>query len=60
MNQVDTEMVFWIIVHEQTGIIDLISLKSKDAAFSSPYFLRSQLVRGRRLLADLLKGENDD
>ena len=45
MNHVDTEMVFWIIVHEHTGIMALISLMSKDAAFSSPYFLRLQLVR---------------
>ena len=45
MNQVEMDMMCWIIVHEHTGIIDLSSERSKPAGLSRPYFFLSQLIR---------------
>jgi hypothetical protein len=45
MNHVVIDTVCWIIVHEHTGIMDLMTDGSGFAAFSSPYLLRSQQVR---------------
>ena len=43
MNQVEMEIVCWIMVHEHTGIMDFISLNSNFAGLSRPYFFRSHL-----------------
>ena len=54
MNQVEMDITCWIIVHTHTGIIPFISLMSKLAGLSNPYFCLLHL-----LLVYIMKKSNE-